>query len=88
MDLQERTEAFILLGKNLTQIKLCDKSAVNEDNISDLFQVTESNEWFTNSNIEFALQSIANNLTESNIQAWLKQYPRLLTITLRKGLVW
>lgn len=78
MDLRQRIDAFVALGKNLD--KILGEKKLQTDNYAELgnfLAVSQSNEWFTENNILFALRSIAENLTESKINNWLEKYPQL-----------
>jgi len=83
MDLQQRINAFVKLGKFLSQFT--SKEAEKNENIShnDLFYdgfihqiklAHEYNGWFTNENICFALDGWSKQLTESNLETWLSNY--------------
>mgnify|MGYP001942313407 CR=1 FL=1 len=84
MDLQQRINAFVKLGDFLSQFSSEDFK--KKDNIphNDLFfdgfkhqikLAKEHNGWFTLNNIVFALNGWSNQLTHSNINNWLLEYP-------------
>lgn len=83
MDLQQRINAFVELGKFLQQFS-SENFEENEDVLhNDLFfdgfkhQIKiaqEHNTWFTKENLIFALNGWSKSLTESNINHWLKVY--------------
>lgn len=62
MNIKQRAEAFIKLGKKITKNKLDAKI---------------SNLWFTPENIEFALKETIDSLSEENIVKWIKMYPNI-----------
>ncbi|WP_179007861.1 acyl-CoA reductase [Winogradskyella forsetii] len=83
MDLQQRINAFVKLGRFLNQFQ--NEEAIKDHNVesNDLFfdgfkhqmkLAQESNGWFTKSNIYFTLENWSNALTESNINNWLEKY--------------
>ncbi|WP_178988036.1 acyl-CoA reductase [Winogradskyella schleiferi] len=83
MDLQQRINAFVKLGRFLNQFQ--NEEGIKDHNVesNDLFfdgfkhqmkLAQESNGWFTKSNIYFTLENWSNALTESNINNWLEKY--------------
>ena len=83
MDLQQRINAFVKLGKFMGQFTLeglCrdDQIPYNEkffDGFKHQIKLAqEYNGWFTKENIFFALSGWSNQLTESNINQWLDTY--------------
>ncbi|WP_298556155.1 acyl-CoA reductase [uncultured Algibacter sp.] len=83
MQLQERIDAFVKLGDFLRQfsnevIQKADNIEHNElffDGFKHQLKLAkESNGWFTEENISFALKSWSDALTLSNLNTWLKPY--------------
>lgn len=83
MHLQQRINAFVALGKFLSQFSR--EGILKKENIlhNDLFfdgfkhQIElahEHNGWFTKDNVLFAIEGWSNLLTESNIDTWLSKY--------------
>ncbi|MGJ8593582.1 MAG: acyl-CoA reductase [Aquaticitalea sp.] len=83
MDLQQRINAFVQLGKFLSQFN--GNGFEKKENIAhnDLFfdgfkhQIQlahEHNGWFTKENVVFALEGWSNVLTESTINEWISKY--------------
>ncbi len=83
MTLTERKQAFINLGEFISQF--AEKTMIKKDNIpyNDLFfegmkhqikLAEEHNSWFTFENIQFALKSWCEALTESNLNHWTSRY--------------
>ncbi|WP_411768810.1 acyl-CoA reductase [Winogradskyella sp. A3E31] len=83
MDLQQRINAFKILGEFLRQfvieepVKL--RNAENNKLFLDGFRhqlklAEEHNSWFTKNNLNFALKSWANALTENNLNTWTSKY--------------
>jgi hypothetical protein len=83
MNLEERIQAFAILGDFLSQFSR--NGIVKKDNIpyNDLFfdgfkhqikLAKEHNGWFTNENIYFALENWSNALTNNNINQFVKNY--------------
>ncbi len=83
MDLKQRINAFVTLGKFMGQfasegIERNDEIPYNElffDGFKHQIKLAqEHNGWFTKENILFALSGWSNQLTESNIEQWLENY--------------
>ncbi|MBV1923009.1 MAG: acyl-CoA reductase, partial [Flavobacteriaceae bacterium] len=83
MGLDQRIQAFITLGKFLSQFS--SEEYVLDSNIpfnnqffeemKETIQLAKShNGWFTENNIQFAFQSWSEALTEENLKAWTAQY--------------
>lgn len=83
MLLENRIEAFSLLGEFLSQFKR--NNIQKKENIkhNDLFfdafklqikRSKESNSWFTDDNVLFALESWSSILTKNNLNNWLSAY--------------
>jgi hypothetical protein len=83
MLLTQRKEAFIKLGKFLSQFSI--EKIIRKDNIqfNDLFfdafemqinRAKEFNGWFNQENVLFSLNSWSKALTEKNINTWLNTY--------------
>ncbi|WP_211242149.1 acyl-CoA reductase [Pontimicrobium aquaticum] len=83
MNLEQRINAFIELGKFLSQFS--QDSIQKQDNVkhNDLFfdgfkhqikLAQEHNGWFTNNNLKFAFQGWSNLLKNNNIKEWLNKY--------------
>ncbi|QLE02649.1 acyl-CoA reductase [Galbibacter sp. BG1] len=82
-DIHNRISAFVKLGAFLSQFTgQNSEKTENEEEDAVFYEgfkhqlklAQEHNTWFTKQNIEFALQSWANALTESNIKKWLSGY--------------
>ncbi len=76
MNLSERKNTFSDLGISLRNISNC-KSGLCTLKLNEFTSASETNEWFTKENITFALNSIAANLSEEDIDCWLKKYPNI-----------
>ncbi len=83
MDLQQRINAFVKLGKFIGQFKQDNITKTDNIEANDLFfegfnhqikLAQEHNGWFTKTNILFALESWANALTGRNINKWTSNY--------------
>lgn len=83
MDLQQRINAFVKLGKFLSQFSSEGISKKDAIAYNDLFfegfkhqikLAQEHNGWFSKENILFALDGWSKQLTESNINQWLSKY--------------
>jgi len=71
MQLKQRINAFIALGKQLKQMALTEDDAEAEK----IFRRAEAeNGWFTQNNIKFALKSWGEALSEANLKQWVSQY--------------
>jgi len=81
MKLEERISAFAALGERLREL-------INVGNNAELTNIINcqslKNAWFTTENIQFALSTIAENLTEKSITEWLSRYPELSHINTPK----
>ena len=85
MTLSDRIEAFIKLGKVISQVlenggKHPDlpESAINLSQL--IHTVQDQNPWFTPENVRTALSSIARSLTSKNLNTWTSMYPALESI--------
>ena len=67
MQLKQRINAFIALGKFLGEIET--------ESIEVLQKAEAENGWFTQDNIKFAIQNWSTALSEENINKWLAHYP-------------
>lgn len=81
MTLQERIEAFSILGDKIRQI--------SKENLDDLtHRAKAENQWFTEDNIKRALQGIAFMLQSEKLTEWLDKYqlspdvPRIVGIVM------
>ena len=83
MHLQQRINAFVELGKFLSQFKTTGIEKNENVSQNELFfegfkhQIQlayEYNKWFTKENILFALEGWSNQLTDININNWLSKY--------------
>ncbi|MAN59152.1 MAG: acyl-CoA reductase, partial [Flavobacteriaceae bacterium] len=83
MDLQQRINAFASLGRFLGQLAQPDDSfgsiEANPDTIAgrmatQLQLAKNSNGWFTQDNLQFALTSWSQALTKENLNRWVEQY--------------
>lgn len=90
MTLNNRIEAFNVLGKFLKQIEKGEKKSENHD-LNELFyddfneliaQVSIYNPWFTHQNIKKAIAAIAENLDKNALQTFIAPY--LLTFSEHK----
>ena len=75
MTIEEKINAFVALGRHLQS------SITNHQSpITKLIEKScQSNGWFTTENIQFAIHSIAQNLTKENLTQWLSAYQSLIT---------
>jgi len=78
MSLNNRIIAFNELSN---QLKLSLNSEIEQialKKFKDVIQqASNANDWFTKDNLNFAISSIADILTEKNINTWLGKYPNL-----------
>jgi len=83
MNLNERIEAFILLGKFMDQFTskgiVKDHSLPFEDHYFEAFKMQinrafELNGWFSEENVLFAFESWAGSLKRENLNKWLDSY--------------
>jgi len=83
MNLQERINAFVKLGEFLSQFS--NEEIQKKDNIehNDVFfdgfkhqlkLAEEYNGWFTRENMAFSIHGWVENLTQENLNKWLKDY--------------
>ncbi len=83
MQLEKRIQAFVSLGKFMSQFS--SEEYINKDNIPfnddfyeetiRLIQLSKSyNGWFSEDNIQFAFKSWEDALTEDNLNKWLSNY--------------
>ncbi len=83
MQLEKRIQAFVSLGKFMSQFS--SEEYINKDNIPfnddfyeetiRLIQLSKSyNGWFSEDNIQFAFKSWEDALTEDNLNKWLSEY--------------
>lgn len=79
MELQQRVNAFVKLGQFLSQFTDQPKSSDIDTALVDGFRhqlklAKEYNGWFNKSNLEFAIQSWTNALSEDNLKTWTDNY--------------
>jgi hypothetical protein len=83
MDLQKRINAFVELGKFLSQFSTSEftknDAVLHNDLFFDGFKhqiklANENNGWFTLENIRYALNGWSNHLNYNNISKWLSAY--------------
>jgi len=82
MDLKNRIEAFIKLGKFLKELSVDNKNKqidyVNEKYFESINKIIKDsknhNSWFIEKNIRFALSSLAESLEKDNILKWIEPY--------------
>jgi hypothetical protein len=88
MDLEQRIQTFIRLGEIIPNLIKSESGNPPESN-GEITIPFSSNEWYTSSNVIFALDSISVQLNVETIQTWLKDYPKLKSFTKTKtiGLV-
>ncbi len=72
MQLKDRINALIELGKFLIEIKVEDEVEVEVEAI--LRKAEAENGWFTQNNIKFSLKSWGEVLSEENLQQWISKY--------------
>lgn len=88
MNAEERIQTFIRLGEKIqSSIK---SESIDPTEICRKMAIPSSlNEWYTVSNIIYALNSISSQLNVVSMQTWLKDYPKLKSYSTAKtvGLV-
>lgn len=68
MNLSERINAFIALGKQLRNLQA--------EEIQELaYRTLSENPWFTLDNVTFAIKGLANYLEEGKFRDWVSRYP-------------
>jgi hypothetical protein len=77
MTLEERIETFSLLGKVLRDSLLNNTGKYSGKINSFIRDQKNINQWFTSENVRFALNAVANELTEENLRRWTGAYPVL-----------
>ncbi len=93
MSLDKRKEAFVSLGKFLSQFS--NQQIEKQENIpqNDLFfdvfktqinRAVEYNSWFTKNNVLFAMESWAKALTQENLNTWLDPYGKYFSTKLEE----
>ncbi|UZR96248.1 acyl-CoA reductase [Chondrinema litorale] len=71
MGLEDRINAFVLLGKEIDELlKKQDENEFQEI----CFRAYNQNTWFTKESVEFAFRGISNYLKESEIKNWARGY--------------
>lgn len=74
MNRQQRSEAFITLGKLLGRVASADTATDWDDTIR---QAGHRNGWFTEENVRLALRGLSRMLTAEKLENWLTAYPDL-----------
>ncbi|SHH55808.1 acyl-CoA reductase [Winogradskyella jejuensis] len=79
MELQQRVNAFVRLGHFLSQFTTSPKDEAIDQAFIDGFRhqlklAQEHNGWFTKNNLDFALQSWIDALSEENLIKWTSNY--------------
>ncbi|MBK5212442.1 MAG: acyl-CoA reductase [Flavobacteriaceae bacterium] len=72
MQLKQRINAFISLGKFLREIEIEIEIEAEAEKV--LKKAEAENGWFTQENIRFALKSWGEALSEENLQQWISNY--------------
>ena len=67
MNIEERIQAFVALGKKLAQLPAEEKQAW-------ALQARAGNNWFTEESVEMAIQGIVGYLQEDALRKWLAEY--------------
>ncbi|MDR2907736.1 MAG: hypothetical protein LBU91_07100 [Bacteroidales bacterium] len=80
MTYQNRLSAFVKLGHFLRE----QLQTPNAEFSAVITQANCENAWFTDDNISFALQAVADDLNAENLSEWLAHYPFLHNQTLSK----
>ncbi len=90
MELENRIEAFVKLGKFLRQFEISDSNVKDTNRVNaKYFKQFESaireanlqNPWFIEKFVRQAVTGIGRSLERSKLQKWLKQYPELKNIS-------
>ena len=69
MDLDRRIDVFAQLGQKLTSTNFADQRS------EWVFKATNSNNWFTEENVQLALENICKGYLDANsLQKWAKRY--------------
>ena len=77
MDLKERISAFAELGERLRNY-LPGPGKKGDRQLTELIDKQQYvNAWFTASNVTYAIEAIANELTRENLTRWTDKYPEL-----------
>lgn len=71
MNQQQRLEAFVRLGKRLTEVT---EDPANSNWAAAFRQAEAKNGWFTQENISIALRGIAHMLEQEKLEKWLAEY--------------
>lgn len=75
MQLKDRINAFIGLGKFLREISIENNPTSYQNEVESILKKAEAeNGWFTQENIKFALNSWGKALSEENISHWVSKY--------------
>ncbi|MEN8118821.1 MAG: acyl-CoA reductase [Bacteroidota bacterium] len=75
MSLINRIIAFTELGKQLKLSLKKDQKQESVNNFKNVIQqASDTNEWFTTTNLNYAINAIAESLTEKNTKKWLNKY--------------
>ena len=78
MDIDKRIQAFTELGLFLKNIaNNSNKSELGYNFIKKMEEASISNQWFTASNINFALNEISKSLEKENLEKWISKYPKV-----------
>ena len=65
MEVEKRIKAFSELGKALKTSDIIQSAAA---------ECVIKNPWFIKENVEYSINALADNLTESNLRKWAKKY--------------
>ncbi len=86
MDLKNRIAAFNKLGVYLSDTDVPAKQNIFTEQFKHVLQqASVNNEWFTIENILFSIKSIANSLSEQNLNKWLNSYPEIEAYNVTKN---
>jgi hypothetical protein len=89
MNLNERIRSFADLGSILKNV-IQENEETNGYNLNNLIENQyKSNPWFTPGNVRYAINAIAKELTQDNLEKWTGSYPALNngTAPLKAGII-
>ena len=77
MNIEERIESFVVLGKILSEALELHNGNFTQRLNTLIENQNKRNPWFTPENVKTAVSAIASELTRENLTKWTNGYPAL-----------
>lgn len=77
LTLEKRIKAFSILGEIMLDGAAGKKSGISSVFASLIYELEESNPWFTPDNVKLAVESIGESISAENLILWMAHYPQM-----------